>query len=105
MDTLTKSDITDIISQLVMQHLSLFDSFINVYLFGSILSKSGSPNDIDLLLIYTGFSDETLYDVDNIYIVFENIDGLSIDLTVLSIEEEKETRFIERLKSKYLKLK
>lgn len=93
------------IANYIRQHISLFKSFSNVYLFGSILNNSAIPNDIDILLIYSEYCYKTEHDAIIISSVLEKEFGLSVDLTILSINEEKETRFINRLNSLYLKLK
>jgi hypothetical protein len=74
-------------------------------LFGSLLSAEKNPNDIDILLIYSEFSNNIIDDLNIIYSSFANLSGFQIDLTVLSVEEEKDTNFLKRLNSKYLKLK
>lgn len=105
MITLMNSNVTDNISYLINQHINLFNYFNDIYLYGSILNIEKNPNDIDILLIYTKYSNAIIDDLKNIYSVFENLIDLPIDLTVLSIEEEKDTKFLKRLNSKYLKLK
>lgn len=95
----------DRICELVVQNKKLFSSFNNVYLFGSILTIEKNPNDIDVLLIYKKFSKTLITDLDNICSVFNEINRLTVDLTVLSVEEEKETKFIKKLNTRYLKLK
>jgi predicted nucleotidyltransferase len=105
MDTLMNSNATDNISHLINQHIKLFNSFNNIYLFGSILNIEKTPNDIDILLIYSEYSNNIINDLNIICSVFANLSELPIDLTVLSVEEEKNTTFLKRLNSKYLKLK
>ena len=105
MHTLMNSTAIDNISHLINRHIKSFNSFNNIYLFGSILNIGKTPNDIDILLIYTEYSNNILHDLNVIYSVFANLSELPIDLTVLSVEEEKNTMFLERLNSKYLKLK
>lgn len=83
----------------------LFDSFDNVYLFGSILITNKTPNDIDILLIYSNYSKKIINDSNLICSTLEDISGLPVDLTILSIEEEKDTKFLKKLNSLYLKLK
>lgn len=89
----------------VISHIELFESFENLYLFGSILDEVRLPNDIDLLLIYKKFSNEILRKIDEIISFFDFSYGLSFDLTVLSEYEEYETDFIIKLKSNYIKIK
>lgn len=93
------------IKSLIKQHITLFDSFDNVYLFGSILDINKIPNDIDILLIYSEYSSKIINDLGSICSGLEEISGLPVDLTVLSIEEEKDTKFLEKINFKYLKLK
>ena len=49
------------ISRLIKQHITLFENFNYVYLFGSLLDVNKVPNDIDILLIYSERSDSKLY--------------------------------------------
>jgi predicted nucleotidyltransferase len=105
MDTLMNSNAADNISYLIYQHIKLFNSFNNIYLFGSILNIEKTPNDIDILLIYSEYSNNIINDLNIICSVFVNLSELPIDLTVLSVEEEKDTKFLKRLNSKCLKLK
>mgnify|MGYP002410738310 CR=1 FL=1 len=105
MNTLINSNAADTILHSINRHIELFDSFKGIYLFGSIINAKKAPNDIDILLIYAKYSNNIINDVNIIYSVFANLSELPIDLTVLSVEEEKDTMFLERLNSKYLKLK
>lgn len=105
MDTLINSNASDNISRLINQHIELFNSFNNIYLFGSILNIEKTPNDIDILLIYSEYSNKIIKDLNIICSIFANLIELPIDLTVLSVEEENNTTFLKRLNSKYLKLK
>ena len=105
MNSLTNLTEADNISHLINQHRKLFNSFDNIYLFGSILNKEKIPNDIDILLIYSDYSNVMINDLTIICSVFANLGELPIDLTVLSVEEEKNTKFLKRLNQKYLKLK
>ncbi len=36
------------IIQKIINHIELFNSFVNVYLFGSIIKGEKNPNDIDI---------------------------------------------------------
>lgn len=105
MDSLMNSNAADNISHLINRHIKLFNSFKNIYLFGSILNVGKTPNDIDILLIYKEYSNNIINDLNIIYSVFANLSELPIDLTVLSVEEEKDAMFLKRLNSRYLKLK
>ncbi|PDY60481.1 nucleotidyltransferase [Bacillus cereus] len=95
----------DSVIQKIIYHIELFESFENVYLFGSIINEKRTPNDIDLLLIYKDFSSRLLIDLDKISTIFNQLYEISFDLTVLSEHEEDESSFIIRLNSNYLRLK
>lgn len=103
MNTLTISNKG--IPELIKEHMALFDSFDHVYLFGSALNLSDSYNDIDILTIYTGYSIEIGNDLRLISEELGKASGFFIDLTALSIEEEREIAFLEKIKPHYLKLK
>ena len=106
MDILMKSSRfnNDIIER-VRKHITPFNSFENVFLFGSVLEPNTINNDIDILIIYT----ECLTEFNNDLMLFsselEKEIGMPIDITSLSIEEEKETKFLDRIMPHCLKLK
>lgn len=85
----------------IKQHMHLFDSFDNVYLFGSILSYKEKINDVDILLIYSEYTDKLLNDMDSICFILEKAFLLPVDLTVLSVKELKSTDFLNRIKLFY----
>ena len=93
------------IPELIREHMALFDPFEYVYLFGSVLDPSATFNDIDILAIYKEYSSKISDDLRVIVDELEKACGWAVDLTALSIEEEKETAFLERIKHRYLKLK
>ena len=93
------------ISKHIRQNIYLFSLFENVYLFGSILDDSKFSNDIDLLLIYSSYSNRILDDLNQISSVLETMYRLPVDFTLLSIEEEKDIEFLRRIYPKYIKLK
>ncbi|MDR7247354.1 putative nucleotidyltransferase [Bacillus pumilus] len=105
MDILIALNKKDSVIQKIIYHIKLFESFENVYLFGSIINEKRIPNDIDLLLIYKDFSSRLLIDLDKISTIFDQLYGFSFDLTVLSEYEEDESSFLIRLNSNYLRLK
>lgn len=105
MDISTKLKIKDSVIKKIIYHIEMFQSFENIYLFGSILDEKKNPNDIDLLLIYKDFSSSLLIDLDKIRNTFKELYGFYFDLTVLSENEAEESNFIIRLNSRYLKLK
>lgn len=93
------------ISNFIIEHIKLFNSFDHIYLFGSILDPSKNSNDIDILLIYSKYSDNLINESNLISSTLEMLTKLPIDLTILSVDEEKNTNFIKKLKLKCLKLK
>ncbi|MEG2656904.1 MAG: nucleotidyltransferase domain-containing protein [Clostridium sp.] len=101
----TELKIKDSIIQKILYHIDIFQSFENIYLFGSVLDEKKNPNDIDLLLIYKDFSSSILIELYKIRNTFKELYGFYFDLTVLSKNEAEESNFIIRLNSKYLKLK
>lgn len=104
MDTLMELNIRDHICEKIRNHIELFDLFESVYLFGSILDRTKFPNDIDILLIYSKYSSRMVNNFSFIRSALEEISGMPIDLTVLSIEEEREMEFLKKINSLYLKL-
>lgn len=99
MDMLTELKIVE----LIRRNPDLFSAFINVHLFGSVLSENCIPNDLDILLVYDGDATRVLEQVSDIKMIFEKEIGLTMDMTVLSSEEVIETDFLERIN--YLKVK
>lgn len=104
MDLLTTSDIIDRLTEFIRQNGDLFKPFDNVYLFGSVLNDKTTPNDIDVLLIYSGHLNKAVGYLDIIAIRVKQICGLPAHLTVLSFAEEKETEFLKRIGA-HLRLK
>lgn len=106
MNTFQVSETADKIISLLNHNLSLFDGFVNVYLFGSVLKKTNKiPEDIDILLIYTEQSETLLSSLETIRSILSDCSGMRIDLTVLSYVEEQEVCFLDRLNSCYIKVK
>lgn len=104
MNILMKLEVKDKMDNLIRKNILLFNSFKNVYLFGSTLNINKVPNDIDILLIYENFSSDLIDEINIIRLTLENLSGFFIDLTVLSVEEEKEIKFLKRI-NKYIKIK
>lgn len=94
----------DIIEQ-VRKHILSFDSFKQVFLFGSVLEPNTINNDIDILIIYADYSNEFSNDLILFSNELEKENGIFIDITSLSVEEEKEAKFLDRIKNRCLKLK
>mgnify|MGYP000223351083 CR=1 FL=1 len=105
MDTLLRFSIIDSVYQIVDRHQSLFHSFSNVYLFGSILSLDKIPNDIDILLVYDELTNKVLNDSEAIHSILCEGSGMQVDMIILSQNEFMETNFLRKLNSKYLRIK
>ncbi len=103
MNILTKSNKS--IPELIIEHLALFDSFVHVYLFGSVLDPDLTHNDIDILIIYAEYSNKIANDLILISAELGKASETLIDLTALSIEEEKDTAFLDKIKPHYMKIK
>jgi len=63
------------------------------------------PHDIDILIIYTSYSQEIENASLEASTVLQKETGLPIDLTMLSVEEEKDTEFLKKIAPHYLKIK
>lgn len=94
----------DVIEQ-VRKHILPFDSFKQVFLFGSALEPNTINNDIDILIIYAEYSNEFGNDLILFSNKLEKESGMFIDITSLSVEEEKEIKFLDRIKHHCLKLR
>lgn len=106
MDILMKSSrLNNDIIERVRKHITLFNSFENVFLFGSVLEPNTINNDIDILIIYIEYSNEFNNDLMLFSSELEKEIGMLVDITSLSVEEEKETEFLDRIKPNCLKLK
>lgn len=90
---------------LIKQNISLFNLFNNVYLFGSILNPKNHSHDIDILLIYSTYSDRLIENINRIYYTLNNISKLPVDITALSITEENEIDFLKKQNLNYFKVK
>lgn len=93
------------IVELIQNNIALFEQFDRVYLFGSVLDDHKEPNDVDILLIYNQYTTKITEEISRVLSSLENLLGMAIDLTVLSVEEEKDTQFLNRIKPHVLKLK
>ena len=94
------------IIKVIKENIALFKSFEHVYLFGSVLDFDAIHNDIDILIIiYKEYSNIITSDLQLISAVLEKATGMLVDITSLSVEEEKDTAFLEKLKQRYLKIK
>lgn len=89
---------------LIKEHVALFDPFKHVYLFGSVIDPNIAHNDIDILIIYAKYSDKIGSSLQVISDELEKASGMLVDLTVLSIEEERDIAFLEKIKPHYLEI-
>ena len=90
---------------LIQSNITLFEKFDKVYLFGSVLDDNKFPDDVDILLIYDEGADEIIDDINSVIISLQNLLDISVDLTVLSAEEEQDTQFLNRISPRYINLK
>ena len=93
------------ILEIIKTHEALFFFFLRVYLFGSAMRLGCIPHDIDILIIYTSYSQEIENASLEASTVLQKETGLPIDLTMLSVEEEKDTEFLKKIAPHYLKIK
>jgi len=93
------------ILQIIKEHIELFDSFQHVYLFGSAIDPNIAHSDIDILIIYAKYSDNIENTLRVIKDELGKVSGLLIDLTALSIQEERSVAFLERIKPNYIIIK
>lgn len=93
------------ILEIIKTHKALFGPFECVYLFGSAMRLGCIPHDIDILIIYASYSQEIENASLEASTVLQKETGLPIDLTMLSVEEEKDTEFLKKIAPHYLKIK
>ena len=99
------SSLKDKVIEVIETNENMFAVFDNIYLFGSILRRESVLNDIDILCIYSCYPDKLVEAVNAIRAILEMELRHPIDLTVLSVNEEKDVGFLKRLNFLYLKLK
>lgn len=87
----------------VKKHSALLLNIESVYVFGSVLDSSKTPNDIDILIIYSEYTNATQMEIENFAKKLESEINLPIDITVLSCAEEREVHFLNRIKSLQVK--
>lgn len=90
----------------IISNIYLFHRFNSVYLFGSLLLNDRLKiSDIDILLVYDLFSNDILESEKLIRSKLNYLTGYEIDLIILSLSELEELKFLDKLYSKYLKIK
>ena len=80
-----------------------FPNCVEVYLFGSFLAKN-NPNDIDVLVVYDDSDCGVIDQLDKLMGFIESVSNHPADMTALTRSEMKETKFLERLNEKYIKI-
>jgi len=86
-----------------MLGIQLFPNCVEVYLFGSFLAKN-NPNDIDVLVVYDDSDCGVIDQLDKLMGFIESVSNHPADMTALTRSEMKETKFLERLNEKYIKI-
>lgn len=92
------------IEKLISQNKGIFYFFNEVYLFGSSLDRDKYSNDIDLLLVYKKYSRQIKNERKIITSSLEKLFHIHIDILILSEQELKQTKFLERLHSPYKRI-
>lgn len=87
------------------EKLDLFKSFEHIFIFGSILKENCNPNDIDVLLVYSEYSNKLLTEFKKIKMEFNYFQEKPFKFIALSIKEEAEIAFLKKLNSNPLKIK
>ncbi len=87
----------------IKNNLTSFPNCREVYLFGSFLTKN-DPNDIDILVIYDDSECSIAMQLNDLEKLVENISSYPVDMTALSVDEKKETLFLDKLNFKYLRI-
>lgn len=82
---------------------SSFPNCVEVYLFGSFLTKN-YPNDIDVLIVYNDFNYGVIDQLDKLMGYIESVSNYPADVTALTVSEMKETKFLERLNKNYIRI-
>lgn len=89
--------------ELVKKHLSLLNNAEHVYLFGSVLDSNKILDDIDVFIVYSEYNDTIQKQINEFETRLGIETKLPVDLTILSFVEEKQVRFLDKIK--YLQLK
>lgn len=91
----------DIIHSIIKYLYLLKDE--QVYVFGSVLEQNKTPSDIDLLIVYFEYSDTMQRRINEFGKQLEKESRLPVDITILSVEEEKQVCFLEKVRAIQLK--
>ena len=98
------AELNNTILQKLKKEANIYETFNEVYIYGSILKKR-QANDIDILIIYTNYSYKLKKDLKSFERVLVQLINLPIDITALSKSEEHDVKFIKRLNNHYIVLK
>lgn len=93
------------INKVVEETIAHHNAFERAYLFGSVLRSEITTHDIDILLIYENRSKKLFENIDSISVELENLTGLVVDITALSVDEERSTAFLERIAGRFKRIK
>lgn len=91
------------IIDLIKKYLHLLNDVEQVYVFGSMLEQDKIPSDIDVLIIYSEYSNTIQRQIREFETQLANETKMSVDLTILSYEEEKQVCFLEKIRVIQLK--
>ena len=91
------------IIDLIKKYLYLLKNVEQVYVFGSVLEQNKIPRDIDVLIIYSEYSNEIQWQIKEFEMKLANKTKMLVDLTLLSFEEERQVCFLEKIKAIKLK--
>ena len=89
--------------ELIKKYLPLLNDVGQVYVFGSTLASNKIPSDIDVLIIYSEYSNTIQRQISEFEKHLESESGLPIDLTILSFEEEHQVGFLGKVTAIKLK--
>ncbi|MFW2605871.1 DUF6932 family protein [Aliarcobacter butzleri] len=91
--------------EVLREQIDLFNLFDQVYIFGSTIKGKKCPNDIDILLVYRKYTKKIKDEKQVISLSLMKKFKIDIDILLLSEEELKETKFLEKLNRNYMKIK
>ncbi len=86
------------IIEAIQRNLDSLSAIKHLYVFGSVLDSNSIPNDIDILLIYDEYTDDVKEASTRVKDVLENEFELPVDCTLLTMKEEKDVCFLNRVR-------
>ena len=90
------------LTELVSNNKEIFNDFKHIFLFGSSIKEKQYPRDIDILLVYSTYSNTIAYKAEKILYYLERELKLPVDLTVLSQNELELTGFLKKIEVYYV---